>query len=98
MYNYVDGQVFFQLTQQDLLDMIQPIGIVKNVMSLILRDQVIASLYTLIDFSNSSFRIKILKTFQHHQFLSLAVYRHLRLNRPSQAQHPFLLQLDRLSH
>lgn len=44
--NYVDGQVLFQLTEQDLLDMIQPIGIVKNVMSLILRDQVIASLYT----------------------------------------------------
>ena len=39
--NYVDGQALFQLTEQDLLDMIEPIGVVKNVMSLILGDQVI---------------------------------------------------------
>ena len=44
--NYVDGEVLFQLTEQDLTDMIQPVGIVKNVMSLVHRDQVIASLYT----------------------------------------------------
>jgi hypothetical protein len=37
--NYVDGQVLFQLTEKELLDIIQPIGIVKNIMSLI-QDQV----------------------------------------------------------
>ena len=39
--NYVDGQALFQLTEEDLCDMIQPIGVVKNVMCLILGDQVI---------------------------------------------------------
>ena len=42
--NYVDGQTFFQLTEEDLLEMIQPIGIVKNVMSLILGNQVTSRL------------------------------------------------------
>ena len=33
--NYVDGKTFFQLREEDLLEIIQPIRIVKNVMSLI---------------------------------------------------------------
>ena len=38
--NYVDGQVLFQLSEKDLLDIIQPIGIVKNIMALVQGDQV----------------------------------------------------------
>lgn len=38
--NYVDGQVLFQLSEKDLLDIIQPIGIVKNIMALVKGDQV----------------------------------------------------------
>ena len=32
--NYVDGQVLFELTEKELLDIIKPIGIVKNILSL----------------------------------------------------------------
>ena len=32
--NYVDGQVLFTLTKSDLMEMIPPIGLVKNILSI----------------------------------------------------------------
>lgn len=32
--NYVDGQVLFTLTKSDLVEMIPPIGLVKNILSI----------------------------------------------------------------
>ena len=43
--NYVDGQVLFELTEKELLDIIKPIGIVKIILSLMIRYHLV-QLYT----------------------------------------------------